>query len=119
MTRILHISDLHFGRSVPAVVQALIGKVKTLQPDIVVISGDLTQRAKTTEFQQAAAFLDSMAAPYLLIPGNHDLAAFRLHERLLYPWKKWRKYISNELEPTAQYADYQIIGINTARRGGL
>lgn len=119
MTRILHISDLHFGRSVAVVVHALLRKISILQPDIVVISGDLTQRAKTSEFKQAAEFLNNLTTPYILVPGNHDLAAFRLVERLLYPWAKWRKYLSNDLEPTIRHTNYQIIGINTARRGGL
>lgn len=119
MTRILHISDLHFGRSVAVVVQALLQQVRTLQPDIVVVSGDLTQRAKTSEFKQAAEFLNNLTAPYIVVPGNHDLAAFRFAERLFYPWAKWRKYISNNLEPSIRHTNYQIIGINTARRGGL
>lgn len=118
MKRILHISDLHFGRLIPEVADALKQKIMALNPELIVISGDLTQRAKTSEFIQAANFLNDLPSPYLIIPGNHDLSTFRLHERFLYPWKKWQRFIAADLEPATETAAYKVIGINTARRIG-
>ncbi|AUZ85260.1 metallophosphoesterase family protein [Methylophaga nitratireducenticrescens] len=118
MKRILHISDLHFGRLIPKVMSVLNQKITELSPERVIISGDLTQRAKTSEFIQAANFLDGLLPPYLITPGNHDLSTFRLHERFLYPWKKWQQFITADLEPTIATEAYKIIGINTARRVG-
>lgn len=118
MKRILHISDLHFGRLIPEVISALEKKITELSPELIIISGDLTQRAKTSEFIQAANFLERLSAPYLIIPGNHDLSTYRLHERFLYPWKKWQRFIAADLEPTTETATYKVIGINTARRVG-
>ncbi|ODN65864.1 metallophosphoesterase family protein [Methylophaga muralis] len=118
MQRILHISDLHFGRLIPEVMTALKHKITELNPELVIISGDLTQRAKTSEFTDAARFLDEITSPYLIVPGNHDLSTFRVVERLLYPWKKWRRFIAEDLEPTIETETHKIIGINTARRIG-
>lgn len=118
MKRILHISDLHFGRLIPEVVTALKHKIAELDPELVIISGDLTQRAKTSEFIEASNFLGALPSPYLIVPGNHDLSTYRVHERFLYPWKKWQRFIAEDLEPTTETATYKVIGINTARRVG-
>ena len=72
---LVHISDLHFGRERPVVLQAFLRALQTLQPQLVVISGDLTQRAKTAEYRAARTFLQALPVPYLIIPGNHDMAA--------------------------------------------
>lgn len=119
MTTIAHISDLHFGCEAPMVREGLLEALHQVNPDLVVISGDVTQQAKRREFQAAHAFLAALPYPHLIVPGNHDLAENNLPERLLFPWKKWRHYISRELEPVKQDEDYVAIGINTARRVSL
>ncbi len=119
MTTIAHISDLHFGCEAPMVREGLLDILEQIHPELVVISGDLTQQAKRREFQAAHAFLQALPYPYLIVPGNHDLAENNLPERLLYPWQKWRHYISRELEPVMQEEDFVAIGVNTARRVSL
>lgn len=117
--RIVHLSDLHFGAAAQGLVQQLSRQVQALAPDLTVISGDLTQRARRDEFEQAADFVKTLPGAHLLIPGNHDLATLRLHERLLYPWHKWKRYLASELEPVLQQPGFVAMGLNTARRASL
>ncbi|MEN9423791.1 MAG: hypothetical protein RL122_1174 [Pseudomonadota bacterium] len=119
MTTIAHISDLHFGCEAPMVREGLLASLEHINPELVVISGDLTQQAKRREFQAAHAFLATLPYPYLIVPGNHDLVENNLPERLLFPWQKWRQYISRELEPVIHEEAYVAIGVNTARRVSL
>ncbi|MEN9502732.1 MAG: hypothetical protein RI964_2017 [Pseudomonadota bacterium] len=114
--QLVHISDLHFGREQPVVLRALLQTLQQLQPNVVVISGDLTQRAKTSEYRAARAFLQALSMPYLIIPGNHDMAAWRVWERFCYPWRKWRHYVNANLQPVVSGADFVAVGVNTARR---
>lgn len=84
--KIAHLSDPHFGTEVPAVVTALQAALSELRPDMIVVSGDITQRARAAQFAAAAAFIDSLPpVPKLLVPGNHDLPLFNLPLRLLLP----------------------------------
>jgi 3',5'-cyclic AMP phosphodiesterase CpdA len=119
VTVIAHLSDLHFGAEDPAVVAALADDVARAAPDLVVVSGDLTQRARHREFRAAAQFLRGLPAPVLAVPGNHDVPAFDVLERFADPWGRWRRYVAAETEPA--WADNQVgvVGLNTARRGGL
>ena len=119
MTTFVHISDLHFGRILTDVLAGLKQKIESIKPDMIIISGDLTQRATEKEYQQAADFLNDINTPYFIIPGNHDLSTFRIIERFFWPWRKWHKWVQRELE--AQYANdnYQLVGINTARKAGF
>lgn len=116
MIFLAHISDLHFGRTNPQVVDGLRNKLESLAPDHIIISGDLTQRAKEKEYLEARQFLDTLSSPFLVIPGNHDISATKLFERFIYPWRKWHKHIKTPLE--IKFADKKTIfaGINTARR---
>lgn len=82
MQRVLNISDLHFGRLIPEVRTVLKHKIAELNPELAIISGDKTQRAKTSEFTDAARFIDELTSPYLIIPGNHGLTTFRFVEHL-------------------------------------
>lgn len=118
MQTIAHLSDLHFGREVPEVVEGLLVSLDKLQPDLVVISGDLTQRAKNSEFKKGVSFLQQLPFPYLIVPGNHDMAMYNLAERFLYPWNKWNRYISPDMYPTVRLPGMIAMGINTARRTG-
>ncbi len=118
MNLVAHISDLHFGRERPEVLTVLLKDLAQLQPDLLIISGDLTQRAKPGEFLAAARFLKNLEWPYLIVPGNHDLAAYNLVERFYYPWRKWRQFVSTELEPLVAGEGLIAAGINTARKWG-
>jgi 3',5'-cyclic AMP phosphodiesterase CpdA len=115
MRRILHISDLHFGRTDQAIVAALKGKARELAPDLVVVSGDLTQRARTRQFQEARRFLDALDTPAIVVPGNHDVPLENLVDRFFRPLAKYRKYITGDLFPTFSDGELAVVGINTAR----
>ena len=115
MRTIAHLSDPHFGRIEPATVQALIATVTGANPDIVVVSGDLTQRAKEREFKEARQFLDALPSPQIVVPGNHDVPLYNVLARALRPLRDYQRYISKELEPLYCDGEVAIIGVNTAR----
>lgn len=90
MTLIVHLSDTHFGTEVPAVVNALRNIVAARKPDLVIVSGDITQRARREEFEAAQQFFRSLPAPALLvIPGNHDIPLFDLLARGFFPYRNY------------------------------
>ena len=99
MRRLAHLSDIHFGRTDPAAVEGLVRSLGEARPDLVVVSGDFTQSARTEEFAAARAFLDRLPAPAFAVPGNHDLPQWNPLERLLRPYVRYRRYIDKELEP--------------------
>lgn len=115
MRTIAHISDLHFGRVDCATLPALATSIAAAGPDVVVVSGDLTQRARRREFADARGFLDTLPHPQIVVPGNHDVPLYDVVSRSFAPMTKYRQYISDDLEPF--YADDEIAvqGINTAR----
>jgi 3',5'-cyclic AMP phosphodiesterase CpdA len=113
---IAHVSDLHFGREDPEVVEALGADLRARRPTLVVVSGDLTQRARRRQFEQAAAFLRSLEAPVLAVPGNHDIPLFDVVRRALQPVVRYQRYISRELEPfRVDAGELAVLGLNTAR----
>jgi 3',5'-cyclic AMP phosphodiesterase CpdA len=114
MRTLAHLSDLHFGRVDPALLAPLVARIHGLAPQLVVVSGDLTQRARRAQFEQARAFLDTLPRPQLVVPGNHDNSLHNPLKRFLRPMGDYRRYIHDELEPT--YADDEIVvlGVNTA-----
>ena len=111
--RVLHLSDLHFGRDRPELLRPLIETVNRIAPDLVVVSGDFTQRARLGQFRAARAFLDHLAPPWLAVPGNHDTPLDNLAVRLLSPWSRYRRYIAADLEPTWDDAEIAVAGVNT------
>jgi 3',5'-cyclic AMP phosphodiesterase CpdA len=119
VTRIAHLADLHFGAEDPAIVAALIDDLNTDRPDLVAISGDLTQGARYAEFRAARAFLDQLHAPWLAVPGNHDITPYRLIERFSRPYARWQATIRAETEPSWTDGAVVVFGLNTARRLGL
>jgi 3',5'-cyclic AMP phosphodiesterase CpdA len=112
---ILHISDLHFGPPyVPAVGQALVRSAEQLKADVIVASGDFTQRAKVGQFATARAWLDLLPqVPLIVVPGNHDLPLYRVFERVFRPYGNYRRYISNELDSVLARDDAVIVALNT------
>jgi 3',5'-cyclic AMP phosphodiesterase CpdA len=115
MRKIVHLSDLHFGRVDYSVVGPLIETIKELEPDVVVVSGDLTQRARSHEFKEAREFLDKLPSPQIIVPGNHDVPMYNVLARFLQPLDKYRRYITDDLKPFHADEELAILGINTAR----
>lgn len=116
MRRIVHLSDLHFGRVSPELTGPLLAAVNGLRPDLVVVSGDFTQRARHWQFAEARDFLARIEAPVLAVPGNHDTPLDNLFLRMFRPWGRYRRYIGPELEPVFQDRDLHVVGVNTVNR---
>jgi 3',5'-cyclic AMP phosphodiesterase CpdA len=115
MRTLVHLSDLHFGRVDAATLEPLKSAVWSLAPHVVVISGDLTQRAKSSEFRDAQRFLEQLPLPRIVVPGNHDVPLYRIWERFLDPLGKYRRYIGRDLEPSFVDDEIAVLGVNTAR----
>jgi 3',5'-cyclic AMP phosphodiesterase CpdA len=116
MTLLLQISDPHFGTEQPPVVDALLRLASTQCPDLVVISGDITQRARRAQFSAARAFVDKFGAtPFIVVPGNHDIPLYNLFARAAHPYANYRRVFGNDLEPLFESAALLVIGVNTTR----
>ena len=118
MRRLVHLSDLHFGRDRPELLAPLLDCVNGLEPDLIAISGDLTQRARTSQFRQARAFIDALTAPVLSVPGNHDTPLYNLAERIFQPFAKYRQWIDRELQPVRHSPDASVVGVNSVNPYG-
>ncbi|MTV40918.1 metallophosphoesterase family protein [Duganella radicis] len=115
MRTIVHLSDLHFGRVDQDLLRPLQELVNRLAPDVVVVSGDLTQRARTEEFKAARAWLDTLPGPQIVVPGNHDIPLYNVASRFLTPLRKYTRYITLDLAPEYVDEEIAVLGINTAR----
>jgi 3',5'-cyclic AMP phosphodiesterase CpdA len=118
MARIAHLSDVHFGAHDPAIVAGAEAWLAGARPDLVVISGDFTQRARIDEYRKAAAFLDRIEAQGLAtlgVPGNHDVPLYDVVRRFTRPLHRYRRYIDDDLCPWFENGQLAVLGINTAR----
>jgi 3',5'-cyclic AMP phosphodiesterase CpdA len=117
VTRLLQISDTHFGTEQPHVMKALLALAHAEKPDVLVLSGDITQRASADEFSRARNFCDDLAIPRMLsLPGNHDIPLFNIFARLLHPYAAYLHAFGPELEPQLQTSSLCVIGVKTTRR---
>lgn len=116
MTLIAQVSDLHFGSEEPSTTQSLIDELNRDRLDLVILSGDLTLGARSDEFVRARAFIDALDAPTLSVPGNHDVTPYKIVERLLWPWARWKEHIAPTIEPSWFGDGVAVVGLNTARR---
>lgn len=115
MRTLVHLSDLHFGRVDVQLIEPLISAVTAINPDLVAVSGDLTQRARSHQFREARAFLDALPQPQIVVPGNHDVPLHNLFTRFLQPLDKYKRYITDELQPVHIDDEIVVVGVNTAR----
>lgn len=115
MRTVLHLSDLHFNKIDPRKAVAVVEAARTLAPDLVVVSGDLTQRARPRQFLAARRFLDQLPQPQLVVPGNHDIPTWNVWDRVMEPMTHYRQYISADLEPFYSDPELMVVGVNTTR----
>ena len=116
MTTLLQISDPHFGTERAQAVQALLQLAREQAPDVVVLSGDITQRARRSQFEAARAFIDALQPPALVaIPGNHDIPLFNFIARMFTPYANYQRAFGADLEPVFDAPHLLVIGVNTTR----
>src|SRR5215203_2252501 len=99
MRTIAHISDIHFGRTDPPVVEGLVKDLAGRHPSLLVMSGDFTQRARERQYRDAAAFMARLPGPQLVVPGNHDIPLYDVIRRFFFPLSRYRKHITPDLRP--------------------
>jgi 3',5'-cyclic AMP phosphodiesterase CpdA len=115
MRTIAHLSDLHFGRVDQAVLPVLAQTIRQARPDVVVVSGDLTQRARSREFRLACEFLATLPFPQVVVPGNHDVPLYNVYLRAFHPLRRFTRFFR---EPALAFhvdEEMAIVGVNTAR----
>ena len=111
----MQISDTHFGTERPEVMRALLDLARRMRPDLLVLSGDITQRAKPSQFKAAREFMDRLGAPMVAIPGNHDIALFNGVARLFWPYANYSKAFGADLEQVHSGPDLLVLCVNTTR----
>ncbi len=115
MRTLVHLSDLHFGRVDATLLDPLRELIHKIAPDVVVVSGDLTQRAKSEQFEEAKAWLDTLPGPQIIVPGNHDISLYNVFRRFLQPLTRYKRYITDDLDPIFVDEEIAVLGVNTAR----
>lgn len=117
MKTVLHISDPHFGTERPLVVKALERLAHAQTPNLLILSGDITQRARAIEFSAARAFVDRLAIPSrVVIAGNHDIPLFDIATRIFLPYSRYSRAFGSELEPIHDTSALLVICVRTTRR---
>lgn len=111
--KLIHISDLHFGLHNPALIECFLQDMAEIKPDIIIISGDLTQRAKPPQYQLLLSFLQRLPAVVLTVPGNHDIPLNNLFARLVYPFKNYKHYIASSFNNEFHNDKLRILGVNS------
>lgn len=114
--RLVHLSDLHFGQHDSVVTATLAAELEQQKPDLIVISGDFTQRGIEAEFRVARDFIDTLSAPVFAVPGNHDVPQANFWRRFTDPYRLYRKYIDDEMEPFLELGGVALAGLKTAHR---
>ncbi|RYY23539.1 MAG: metallophosphoesterase [Sphingomonadales bacterium] len=118
MARIAHLSDIHFGANDPVIVAATEAWLAEAQPDLVILSGDFTQRARVAQFRDASAYIDRLRSAghkLLMVPGNHDIPLYDVTRRFLAPLTRYKRFIDEELCPWFENDEIAVLGLNTAR----
>lgn len=110
---IVHISDPHFGTESKTIADQVVNKINEINPEVVVVSGDITQRALSSQFKKAQSFLEEIKTPKLVIPGNHDIPLYNVFERFADPFAKYNEFISSEEYPKYTSNNLSLVGVNT------
>ena len=116
MLTVLQGSDTHFGKPHrPAVATAFLEMARRVAPDVIVLAGDFTQRAKVREYEQARAYLRKLQdVPVVVTPGNHDVPLYRIHERLFAPFRNYRAFICPDLDTATRIGGAVFVALNSA-----
>jgi len=115
MRIVAHVSDLHFGCADHRIAAALVAHLRQLAPDLVAISGDLTQRARASQFREARDYLAQMPSPQIVVPGNHDIPLFNVLARFVYPRSGFLRHITRERHPYYEDEEIAVMGADTTR----
>ena len=116
MSVIVHVSDIHFGAHEEDLAESLLADVAAQKPDLVVVSGDLTQRARPRQFEQARAFLDRLPGPVLTVVGNHDLPLMNIPSRFLSETRRYEQFITSDLDPVVEIPGLAVVGLDSMPR---
>lgn len=119
MTPLLQVSDPHFGTEQPPVVEALLRLVREQTLDLMVLSGDITRRARRHQFRTAKGFVYGFAIPTVALPGNHDIPLFNFIARIFYPYANHQRVFGSNLKPEVESNDMLVITVNTTRPARL
>jgi 3',5'-cyclic AMP phosphodiesterase CpdA len=114
--RLAHVTDLHFGAEDPAVVAGLRTDLVAQDVDRVLVSGDLTMRARAGQFRAARGLLDSIGRPWISVPGNHDVPLDRVVSRAVRPLAAYRRFVDAQPQPVLRTDGLQVLGLSTPRR---
>ncbi len=115
LTVLVHLSDLHMGAEIPAVVDALVDRVNSINPDAVLVSGDLTQRARAKQFRAAKALLSRLEAPTHVVPGNHDIPLLNPLARAFWPFRRYEQEFLRSWVDAVQVRNVRILRLNSVR----
>ncbi len=111
--KIIHISDLHFGMHHHHIIDHFLNDVSTIKPDAILISGDLTQRAKTEQYTMFLSFLKKLTGVVCIVPGNHDISLHNIVSRMLTPFEKYTSLVSPNLSAQFENSIIRILGVNS------
>ena len=115
MRTIAHISDVHFGRIDERISETLIAELNADPPSVMVVSGDMTQRARVAQYRPAAAFLKRLPGPLIVVPGNHDIPLWNVFRRILLPLQRYQRYVTTDMYPEYRDDELMVLGVNSAR----
>jgi 3',5'-cyclic AMP phosphodiesterase CpdA len=115
MRIVAHVSDFHFGCADRRIAESLVTHLRQLAPDLVAICGDLTQRARASQFREAREYLERMPSPRIVVPGNHDVPLFNVLARFVYPRSGFFRYITPERHPYYEDDEIAVMGADTTR----
>ncbi len=132
--KIVHLSDIHFGAVDAAAAGALPAYVRSLNADVLVVSGDFTQRGRAGQFRAAAEWVRSMGLPVVAVPGNHDVSVYAMWRRVSFPLTRFERWVG-ELPSSRkvligapgfvgridcawrwEFPGWRFVGLNSARR---
>lgn len=113
MSCVLQLSDLHFGTEREEVMAALDVLVAREQPDLLLLTGDITQRARRAQFEAAGAFLRRLGRPALVLAGNHDIPLFNVFARLFWPYRGFTRVFGANREGTFEADGLHVIGVDS------